>query len=136
MAFRPWFAWFVCCAAIAAAHAAGPDVVGMQLVRADGSPLRRLYPAERTFECRVDLVAPDPAKPIGARLVAVDAAGFKDRILAETTAAPDPKVSGKRVPVKFRFSMPRDWPIGRYRVEVRIADKKVAEREFRVSAAD
>jgi len=120
----------------AAVPAFEPEVAKVELVRADGSPLRRLFPTERTFECRVELRSPDPAKPLGARLVAVDAGGFKDRTLAETTAAPDPKVSGKRVPVKFRFSMPRDWPLGRYRVEVRMGQAKVSEREFRVAPGD
>jgi len=136
MAARILPRWLLPILLLAPAFAAGPEAAKIQLVRTDGSVLRRLFPTERSFECRVELVAPDPSKPVGARLVAIDAAGFKDRVLAETTAAPDPQLSGKRVPVKFRFTLPRDWPVGRYRVEVRIADTKVGAREFEVPAPD
>ena len=61
------------------------------------------------------------------RWIAVDAAGAKNLVLddAEITTPEANSISGK-------VSLPREWPAGRYRVEVLLRGELAASREFDV----
>lgn len=101
--------------------------------RPDGT-VRRIQPSERTFYCFVTLADLDAPVRLRAILVAVEAAGYRDRRLLDQATPVDPALSGKRVDVRFAFTLPRDWPPGRYRVDVLLGDKKVEELDLTVRA--
>ena len=108
--------------------------------RPDGS-VRRIDPSERVVHCCVAVDGIAAPTKVRAVLVAVDAAGYRDRKILEQGAALDPKRlppepgrTSRRADVRFTFTMPRDWPPGRYRVDVLVGEKTVEALDLTVRA--
>lgn len=108
--------------------------------RPDGS-VRRIDPSERVIHCCVAIDGVTAPTKLRAILVAVDAAGYRDRKLLEQGATLDPKRlpaepgrTSRRADVRFTFTMPRDWPPGQYRVDVLVGEKTVEELDLTVRA--
>lgn len=78
-------------------------------------------PRDRQLHCVVTLKKPATGITVRCVWVAVDAAGLKNYTIAEKSLT-----TGARLLDNFHFAagLPRDWPVGRYRVELYVNGKK------------
>jgi S1-C subfamily serine protease len=96
-----------------------PRVVDIYLTKDNGKgePGKRavqIKPADKVFHCVLDMKPLSADTNFSATLIAVDAAGVKNFEVTSTM------ISAKKglLSLDFKFSLPRPWPVGKYRVAV------------------
>ena len=110
---------------VAATLARGPQE-SLQELGADAS----YAPDEAAFYCLVHVRHASPETEIKVRWIALDAMPQREYLLQEA----DYFVSGNE---RIAFQLPREgapWPVGRYRVEVYVADQRLGVQDFEVHA--
>jgi hypothetical protein len=118
------------------ACAAPPKLTEARLTRQDGSSLRRLFPGERVVQLRTSVQDPGAASTVKAILTTVDVLGHKNRRLAEQQGKVPIPEKGNRTELIFSFSLPRDWPVGTYRIDVQLDSQAMVQRTFEVRSAE
>jgi hypothetical protein len=111
----------------------GPTTVeSITLMRDDGSgkageTVESLKPSDRQFHAAIHLERGDDAK-VKADLIAVDTPAGKDvPVLSQ-----DYDVTGIENIVNINFSLPNDWPVGLYKIDISINGKPEKSKEFRI----
>lgn len=117
--------------------AAGPTLGEMKLARdfRDGRAIgvrTTFAPSDRRIVCVVEVR--DLTKPVTltATLVAVEIERVKNRKLLDQAKALDPKQIGNHADATFSFTLPRDWPRGKYRVDLALGKAAPTPLPFEV----
>lgn len=108
---------------LATAHFAGPTIADANLARdiRDGRAvgIRSTFaPSDRRIVCVAEVRDLDKKITLTATLVAVEIERVKNRKLLDQAKELDPKKVGNHADVSFTFTLPRDWPKGKYRVDL------------------
>lgn len=131
--FRISFLLLIVAATIVSCGKEGPTTVeSITLMRDDGSgkageTVESLKPTDRKFHAAVQLDKGDDAK-VKADLIAVDTPEGKDvPVLSQ-----EYDVAGIENNVNIAFSLPNDWPVGLYKIDVAINGQPAKSKEFRI----
>jgi hypothetical protein len=115
-----------------AATAFCQSVVKVELTRDNsgkpGAAVRTLTPSDNPFHCVIQLKPLTSPMNFSGTLIAVDAGGVKDYRVVSTDI--EAKAGGSQV--DFKFSLPRSWPVGSYRIDVKANGKTVRTLNFEV----
>jgi hypothetical protein len=96
-----------------------PRVVDIYLTKDDGKgrPAARatqLKTTDKIFHCVIDMKALDADTDFAGTLIAIDAAGAKNFEVTSTMISAKMGLAS----LDFKFSLPRPWPPGKYRVAI------------------
>lgn len=116
------------------ALADGVTIKKVELARdRDGSPsqvVNALKPGDNPFHVIVSVKPLDHQTTISGTLVAVDAGNTKNYKVASV----DLSLSKGFDQATFKFKLPRPWPEGKYRVEIRVDGRVVKNLNFSIKA--
>lgn len=93
-----------------------------------GAATKSFSSRDNPFHVVVTMKPTDGSATITATLIAVEAAKTHDYKVASV----DLGVVKGADEAKFKFSLPRPWPEGRYRVEIRVDGKTVRSLDFNI----
>ena len=130
--------WLVgCVLAALPAHAAGPSLGDLVLARdfRDGKPVgvrTEFAPSDRRIVCVAEVKDLARIVTLTATLTAVEIGTVKNRKLLDQKKEIDPKKSGKHADVTFTFTLPRDWPKGKYRIDVTLGKSAAKPLPFEI----
>lgn len=119
--------------AFLAATALGQTVTKIELAKDNGKGQRTkvvkdLATTDNPFHCVVHLKALTSKVTFTGTLIAVDASGVKNFKVASTDL--ESKVGMDLV--DFKFSLPRPWPTGSYKVEVKADGRLLKDIAFKI----
>lgn len=130
--------WLLGCALIALpARAAGPALGDLVLARdfKDGKPVgvrTEFAPSDRRIVCVAEVKDLAKTVTLTATLVGVEIGLVKNRKLLDQAKEIDPKKVGKHADVTFAFVLPRDWPRGKYRIDVALGKAAARPLPFEI----
>lgn len=116
---------------------AGPTLGDATLARdfRDGRAVGRrstFAPSDRRIVCVAEVRDLDKKVTLTATLVAVEIERVKNRKLLDQVKELDPKKVGNHADVSFSFTLPRDWPKGKYRIDLALGKAAAMPVPFEV----
>lgn len=93
-----------------------------------GQVVKSLSPTDNPFHCVLHFKPLPSAMVFTATLIAVRAADVKDYKVATTNIS----AASAMDLVDFKFSLPRNWPVGSYRIDLKVNNRPLTPVTFEI----
>ncbi len=93
-----------------------------------GQVVSSISPSDQLFHCVVNCKPLKVETGFSGTLVALDAGGHKDYRVASVSL----NASANMDLVDFKFSLPRPWPVGKYRIDVKADGRMMRSVSFEI----
>jgi hypothetical protein len=123
----------VLCILVLAAASLAQTVTKIELAKDNGrgkpaQVVKAFAPADNPFHCVLQVKPLTGPTVFVATLIAVKAADVQNYTVATTNLAAGSRMES----VDFKFSLPRDWPVGSYRIDIKVNGKTLKDVSFEI----